>query len=492
MDQIRDIKSGEFQRSIVTDWGVLEAELERLGLPKELIEEEFFFIEKWLKDNYPTDSLEEEALPGYSPGAQKGAIEEKVQAMEQTNMILRTAPVEPIASSSKADPPPYTFEDGADKSLDNSFPQYIDAAIRAEANFRATQLADHSDLGAHPWSWLPPSLRYKYRSMDEVVPRLAADSFSVMAYETAPRCVAEIERLKRLLRTSFDQKTTGENVIIDEAFQSLQVASDAMHKFPLLQEQSSTISRLSDLDILDYESSTAMAADPALGFPTQEFELAQKGYYRLLTYVMGYLNAFSSIYTGRTYVTRSLSDIDFSWKALKMNAGAAWVGKQLAGWEPIQNAALFCRNFHRMNPGLRSQAIKALQDWHISERILSGSDPEIIELRIIGAFSLPKSSFRIPTAWVNIVVYGPNKFGGAYRKFELKTDVVQKTQEPVWNRSFKLDIPYDARMIDLEVYDRVAGLTDKRLSGVRLKFSSIPGVEANLADRSLIYGLDGM
>jgi Ca2+-dependent lipid-binding protein len=145
-----------------------------------------------------------------------------------------------------------------------------------------------------------------------------------------------------------------------------------------------------------------------------------------------------------------------------------------------------------MNPGLRSQAIKALQDWQISERILSGSDPEIIELRIRGAFSLPKSSFRIPTAWVNIVVYGPNKFGGAYRKFELKTDVAQKTQEPVWNQSFKLDIPYDARMIDLEVYDRVAGLTDKRLSMVRLKFSSIPGVEANLADRSLIYGINGM
>lgn len=294
-----------------------------------------------MKGNYPTDSPEEEALPDYSPGAQKGTIEEKVQAMEQTNMVLRTAPVEPIASSSKADPPPYTFEDGADKSLNDGFSHYIDAAIRAEANFRATQLAGHSDLGSHPWSWLPPSLWYKYRTMDEVVPRLAADSFSVMAYETAPRCVAEIERLKRLLRTSFDQKTTGQNPTTDEAFQSLQVVSDATHKFPLLQEQSSTISRLSDLDILDYESSTAMAADLALGFPTQEFELAQKGYYRLLTFIMGYLNAFSSIYTGRTYVTRSPSDIDCSWKTLKMNARAAWVEKQLARWEPIQNAALF-------------------------------------------------------------------------------------------------------------------------------------------------------
>lgn len=494
LNQIREIKSGEFQRSIVTDWAILEAELQKLGLPKELIEEEFFFIEKWLKENYPTDVPEEEALPDYTPGAQKGTIEEKVQAMEQTNMLMRAAPVEPVASSSKADPPPYTFEDGADNSLDDNFSGYIDAAIRAEANVRSTQRVDHSDLGPYPWSWLPPSFRHEYSTTyaDEVAPMMAPDAFSVMAYETAPRCVAEIERLKRLLRTFFEQKTAVQNTTINEALQSLDVMSDAMQRFPLLQKQSSSLSRLSDLDIFDYESSTAMAADLEISFPTKEFELAQKGYYRLLTYVMGFVNAFASLYTGRTYVTRSPTDIDLSWKALKMNARVAWVEKQLAGWEPIQNAALFCRDSHRMNPGLRSQALKVLQDWQAAEKILSGVDPDVVELRIIGAFSLPKSSFRVPTAWVKVVFYGPNKFGGPYRKFELKTELAQKSQDPVWNKSFKLDIPPDTRMIDLEVYDRVAGLTDKELSRIRLKFSSIPGVEAILADRSLVYGIDGM
>ena len=162
LDQIREIKSGEFQRSIVTDWTVLEAELEQLGLSKDVIEEEFFFIEKWLKKNYPTESPESEALPGYTPGARKGTIEEKVQSLEQTNVVLRTAPVEPIATSSKAEPPPYTFEDGADKSLDDNFSRYIDEAIRTEARFRATQLAESSDYVAHPWSWLPPSLQHQY------------------------------------------------------------------------------------------------------------------------------------------------------------------------------------------------------------------------------------------------------------------------------------------------------------------------------------------
>jgi hypothetical protein len=50
---------------------------------------------------------------------------------------------------------------------------------------------------------------------DEIVQMMAADSFSVMAYETAPRCLAEIERLKRLLRTTSEQKTTVQHATID-------------------------------------------------------------------------------------------------------------------------------------------------------------------------------------------------------------------------------------------------------------------------------------
>lgn len=489
LDQIREIKSGEYQRSIVTDWTVLEAELVRLGLPQNLIEEEFFFIQKWLKENYPMETPEEEALPDYTPGAQKGTIEEKVQALQQTDLVMRTAPIEPIATSSKADPPPYTFEDGADDSLDDTFSRYIDEAIRAEARIRAAQPVE--ETGGYPWSWLLPSLQQQYSKLPEVAPRMAAESFSVMAYETAPRCVAEIQRFRRLLRDSIEQKSMAQNGTTQEALRSLEVMSFAMHKFPLLQEQSPTMSRLSDLDALDYQCSTIIAVDPGMHFPSKEFELAQKGYYRLLTYVRGFMIAFASIYTGRAYITRSLDDIDFSWKSLKMDARVAWVEKQLAGWDTIQNAALYCREFHRLNIGLRSDAISILKDWQNAEKILSGN-PEQILLRVIGAFSLPKSSFRLPTARVKIVVYGTNKFGGAYRRSELKTDVVQKSQDPVWNQSFTLDIPPDAKMVDLEVYDRVAGLSDKEISRVRLKFSSIPGVEPTFADKSLVYDYDGM
>jgi len=206
---------------------------------------------------------------------------------------------------------------------------------------------------------------------------------------------------------------------------------------------------------------------------------------------MGYLNAFSSIYTGRTYVSRSSSDIDFSWTNLKMSVRVAWVEKQLAAWDPIQKAALYCRDFHLRTPRLRSEAIEALKNWQIAEKVLFGSEHERLELRIISASSLPKFSFRLPTTWVKLVSYNPNKFGGSVRNLELKTDAIPKTQDPVWDQTFLLDVPKNAKFIDLEVYDRVAGFTDKELGRMRLHFSTIPGVDATLADKSLIYDFDG-
>jgi hypothetical protein len=399
LDQIREIKSGDFQRSIVTDWEVLEAELTKLGLPKDLIVEEFFFIEKWLKDNYPPDVPEEEIeavadeLPGYTPGARKGTIEEKVQALEQTTLVMRETPVEPTASSSKAEPPAYTFESGADEFLDDNFSGYIDLAIQAEAEIRKSQRLDDYELGAYPWSWLPPSMRNQFRQMKGVAERLPPDSFSVMAYDTCPRLSADMEALKRMMKSSFENSTAS-NPAIQDAFRSLKVLSNAVKKFPLLQHQSMDLSRFSDLDILDYEASTATAVDLALGCPTEEIELAQKGYYRLLSYMMGFVKAFSAVFPGRTYVINTPSEIEAAWNALEMNSRVAWIEKQLAAWDPIQDAALYCRDFRRNNPGLRSQAVKALQDWQISVQILSGSSKEIITLKVISATALPRSSFR--------------------------------------------------------------------------------------------------
>lgn len=83
-----------------------------------------------------------------------------------------------------------------------------------------------------------------------------------------------------------------------------------------------------------------------------------------------------------------------------MTMRSAWVEKQLAAWDSIENAASHCRDWHRTRPILRQQALVALENWQKAEMILSGGDGEdMIELTVIGASGLPKSNFRSPNAW---------------------------------------------------------------------------------------------
>jgi len=77
------------------------------------------------------------------------------------------------------------------------------------------------------------------------------NSFSVMAYESAPRAIKESDRLKRLLRTSFDDKETEGSGTIAEAYNSLVTVSATLSKFVLLQHPG--VQRFSDLDSLEYE-----------------------------------------------------------------------------------------------------------------------------------------------------------------------------------------------------------------------------------------------
>lgn len=60
-----------------------------------------------------------------------------------------------------------------------------------------------------------------------------------------------------------------------EALQGLEVMSTALSRFDLLQDQKSGADNFSDLDVLDFEFSTAVVLDARLPFPDREFELAQ-------------------------------------------------------------------------------------------------------------------------------------------------------------------------------------------------------------------------
>jgi hypothetical protein len=139
----------------------------------------------------------------------------------------------------------------------------------------------------------------------------------------------------------------------------------------------------------------------------------------------------------------------------------------------------------------RFQALEVLKLWAKSENILSGAENDQIELTVIAAAALSRSSFRIPTPFAKVTYYGPNRFGGAMLVSEHKTDVSPKTQNPIWNKPFSLTIQPNSKFINIEVCDKFAGM-DKQLATAKLAFSFIPGIEANLLDRSLVYGYDGM
>jgi len=174
-----------------------------------------------------------------------------------------------------------------------------------------------------------------------------------------------------------------------------------------------------------------------------------------------------------------------------MSTRVAFVEKQLAAWDNVESATHFCRNWYSTRPMIRQEALAALEKWQRSEMILSGSEQkDSIELTVVSATGLPKSNFRTSNAWVKMVHYGPNQFGGYLRTFDLKTDVSKATQHPVWNKKFLLEISSQTKLLDFELYDRVAGI-DTQLCKYRIFCSFVPGVEASLANRSLLYGIDG-
>lgn len=488
-------------QEIASDWSVLAVELCRLGLSSETINEEFFFIDSFLKErllsSQEKEKEEEEPLPDYTPGARKGTIAEKVQTLEQTTRLvtLNESMVELAPSSSKASPPAYTFDSGTDQNIDEEFLKHIRRAVENEASRRFLAQERSPSLVAQPYSWLPQQLQTRFRGKGYLAP-LPADCFTIIAYETAPQCIDEIGRFTNLLRVSFQHKIqSATEKVVQEAPASLNVLLIATSKFILLQDQKAVHGNFSDLDSFAYEYSTVTVHDDKQTyFPTEEFDLARKSYYNLLTYIMGILHLFSDIFQGRTYLTRPPAEVEFLWTEKKMASRTAWIEKQLTAWDKVENAILHCRSMRALRPGLQNQAIKCLDDWKEAETILSGnSGDETITLIVKSVSGIPKPTLGHASSFVKVVFYGPNlsqAHGGAFRMYEAKTDVCSRTESPVWNKSYIMTIPNDAKFVDLELYDKVAGM-DKYLGRKRLEFAFVPGVEASFAERSLMHGIDG-
>ncbi|KUJ16151.1 uncharacterized protein LY89DRAFT_748627 [Mollisia scopiformis] len=495
LEQLLASRPQDQVQEITADWPILAKELHQPGLSSQSIDEEFFFINAFLEDKLLRfqDEEEEEQLPDYSPGRRPGTVAEKVKSLEQTTRLMSLSEeiVELVATSSKASPPPYTFESNADQDMDEELVKNIHRAIEQESRRRFLRHERSPTAGPQPYSWLPLDLQTRYSGVKYLAP-LRADCFTVMAYETVPQCTEQIARLTNLFRVSFDHKLqVATEKVIQEAPATLKVLSIAISKFILLQDQRTANGSFSDLDSLEYEHSTILVESKTVSsFPHEEFELARKSYYNLLTYIMGMLHIFTDIFQGRTYLIRPPNELDFLWQDKKMASRTAWIEKQLTAWDKVENAVLHCRSLRALQPGLRDQAIKVLNDWKEAETILSGrSGDEMITLTVISVSGLPKPTLGQLSTFVRVVFYGPNILGGAYRLFDVKTDVSAKTQFPVWNKSFLMSVPEGARFVDLELYHRALGM-DNYLGRRRLEFSFVPGVEATFANRSLMHGID--
>lgn len=483
----------------------MSSELQKLGISKHLIDEEFFYIDGWLKATHATG--EEEAAtveeagdlpPDYTAGAQREEITEKSQSSQDTARIvsINTLAINTsdrlVGTTSTAEPPPYTVEEGGDEAMDEDFSRYIQHSIEREVEYRRLRQQRNPMLGPHPYAWLPRALQENYKDRDDVIQLLDGMSFSTMAYETAPRCNNEIERFADLIQTSFEHKQGGASRdTISKVFETLDLMLSAIKKFALIEDFRPGTENFSDLDTLDFEHSTAAAIDDNQIFPRREFDLAQKSHYLLLTYIMGMLGLLTQIFPGRTYTPRTVNELEDLWQSKKMNTRTAWIAKQLAGWEKVEDAVRFCREWHQRRTDLQANALIALDHWQMAERLFSPSEGnDDIELTVISASGLPKPNFRTPTAWAKVGCYGQNKSGGLLKVIEYKTEVALKSQNPLWNKKFLIKLPKYVQIIVIEILDRVAGI-DQQLSKNRLHFSFIPGVEANFANRSLIYSCDG-
>ncbi|KAG9231932.1 hypothetical protein BJ875DRAFT_468148 [Amylocarpus encephaloides] len=500
LEEIHGNDSPESFTSVASNWTFLELQMH--GFSKDVLQEEFFFVNDWFKgrkDDVQEDqpsviaTEEDDGPPDYTPGKRKDPMTEKIRDIDEaTNAIALDGSTDDPTMLPKADPPPYTFEGDEDQIVDDAeFSHYIHTAVVMEHNLRSIQKDQQPELITQPTAWLPATEQELHKGSKEVVPMMEKDSFTVMAYESAPRCTEAIDRLTRLFKVTFES-TLAEPVwgVVHEGLQSLIVMTSALMKFTRLENQLSNSGKVSDLDILQFEYTTAVAMDPGIQFPHREFDIAQKSYYRLLTYVMGFLEAMHVVFPGRTYVTRTKEDLELSWKNNLMPSRVAWVEKQLAGWGDVDVALSFCRDWHRLRPRLRQQAFDVLKQWEKSESILSGADGnDPIEITVIAAAALSRSSFRVPTPFAKVIYYGPNRFGGAMRVSEQKTEISGKTTNPVWNKRFQLQIIPMSKFIDIEIGDRLAGM-DKQLATARLAFSYTPGVEASFLDKSLVYGYD--
>lgn len=91
------------------------------------------------------------------------------------------------------------------------------------------------EIGPNLWSWLPTQMQVQYSKKSLVEKKMNPGSFSVMAYGKAPRWLAELGRLKRLGKASFERRQLKMNGRLGKSYRSLDVMSAAVLRYAIFQ-----------------------------------------------------------------------------------------------------------------------------------------------------------------------------------------------------------------------------------------------------------------
>lgn len=111
---------------------------------------------------------------------------------------------------------PFTVQEAKANELipaSNEFEEYVQVAIGAEVCRLLVKRDVHPGAVPQPYFWFPKDLQahYKDSEFQNSIPSMDSKSFSVRAYEAAPKCGTEIQRLRHILMVSDATWTMGSN-----------------------------------------------------------------------------------------------------------------------------------------------------------------------------------------------------------------------------------------------------------------------------------------
>ena len=442
----------EDKESVV--WSDITAHLSDEGISEETIAEERGMIAEWMEENLPlkdpfadndegvSDEEEEHEENLRRLGRLAISSEERHLSIPQDPGLLGGSPYLPGLARSEN-------EDIHDEVLDEMVAKDIESAVNHEASLRLIESEARPYGGPLPWGWVWDARAKQFKNIytSDVLaatstPTLEPWSFTAMAYQTAPRCIKEIDRLDNLIAQSGITEGVGtdfSNQEAEEAVRSLRLVRLAAAKFGFLQDQRRDSNpRFSDLDAFVVMASVLDDCNPQhtvlKDYPHGPAIDVQTGYPEVLKLIMGFVHAITQIYTGRTYLTRPREESDRLWNEQRMYARMKQIERKLHKWDAIEIAGNKCREWFLNNHVQIERSVRhCLWTWREARSIRKGLYGDTIRITRISANGLPPGGrFSSKKFWITVQnTYPQTRY--------LKTSVCE-SQDPQWEESCEIEL----------------------------------------------------